>query len=288
MVYAPAGPRCGTVEQNRLPRPLDPLPHHRFHVKITAPLDVLCSPARILLRPHSVTLLVRRAFTLIELLVVIAVVAVLVGLLLPALRSSRAAARTVVCQSQQGQIALLCLSYADDYKGKSPALGRPYRELPNWSVVVQAATGRAGSTGAELLSPNSILVCPAAKSALGGSMTRTYGINVTGHAGRPATATNPADPDNFDDASMTSHINVARITLPSRACLLLDTSVPPVGPEQPPATSTSSVLDFRNSAHNPARIGLVHGTRNRFNAAMFDGSSSTYIAPPPEWARPLP
>jgi prepilin-type N-terminal cleavage/methylation domain-containing protein/prepilin-type processing-associated H-X9-DG protein len=58
----------------------------------------------------------RAAFTLIELLVVIAVIALLVGLLLPALAKARETARTVVCEANLRQIILGFTSYAADYK----------------------------------------------------------------------------------------------------------------------------------------------------------------------------
>ncbi len=67
----------------------------------------------------------RRAFTLIELLIVIAIIALLIGIALPALRGARTSAQTLKCLINMKSFAAATNGYAMDYKDQVfPALPR--------------------------------------------------------------------------------------------------------------------------------------------------------------------
>ena len=63
-----------------------------------------------------------KGFSLIELLVVMVIIALLVGLLLPALGRAREEARKTQCRSNLRQIGLAMMMYANDHRGHGPAI----------------------------------------------------------------------------------------------------------------------------------------------------------------------
>ena len=94
----------------------------------------------------------RRDFTLIELLVVIAIIAILAGMLMPALNKSRQRARSIQCLNNLKTDGQLCGMYQDDHNGFFPWSQFTAPVTLSWASYLYAYLGNFGKTPTEVTS----------------------------------------------------------------------------------------------------------------------------------------
>ncbi len=106
----------------------------------------------------------RSGFTLIELLVVIAIIAILAGMLLPALAKAKSKAHQIKCLVNTKTLSLASFMYLSDFNKPVPYNGQATATMDNALWVTVLATNYGGINAAR--------ICPSAPSASSKSKRR--------------------------------------------------------------------------------------------------------------------
>lgn len=155
----------------------------------------------------------KRNFTLMELLIVVAIIAILAGLLLPALNRAREKAQQISCSGNMRQIGQAVAMYGTDTEYIVPLLG----SSTSWDFKYQwhGVLDRLYMGGRQKNNKmnNKVWKCPSNKNPING--TQGYGGNdlVMYHAQDPG-AKSPGAP-----------VKTGRVSMPTKCPLVLETTL---------------------------------------------------------------
>lgn len=137
-------------------------------------------------QPNAASRLLRTrsgpAFTLIELLASIGIIAVLMVLLIPSLKSARLSAKKVACLSNLRQLSTAFISYRTDHQQLFPGQGPSNDATQRWMQKVSPYLGIAESTvqNHNLAYFQSIFYCPMVPSSVHAPNSSKAGCGVYG------------------------------------------------------------------------------------------------------------
>ena len=204
----------------------------------------------------------KRVFTLIELLVVIAIIAILAGMLLPALNNSREKARAANCIGNLKQLAMIKHMYTDANDGYLPgpanATATPFGSWLSvlWSAQYITSRNKPEYVHYNDAGGNKMLVCPSTnKEEPGWRYTQNvtsadYSINWYGSK---------------NNGNNNGSHNLKKIDNPSNWLMIMDAAGVDVTTKAKKPNVITSINEIARVRHNM-----------RFNSAMGDASVRTF------------
>jgi prepilin-type processing-associated H-X9-DG protein len=238
------------------------------------------------------------AFTLVELLVVIGIIALLIGILLPALSKARESAKTTACLSNLRQICMAGYNYAAGNQGIWPPCawwdGAPGTESESWpNILVNSGYLQAPDMTKGQDPTKSVFYCPSGNPDFNAAFTTSNGPTAVpasktdgqGQTARVCTskatgmkiyvwygvngATGHGDVGSVplirtcDDSASATNANYGEVTKLSQIRRAADTVY---------------VFDgiYMNLGVNSARVNARHGHQTQTNLGFFDGHAITF------------